>query len=167
MNTNIHNFKADDRVRLVDTRPSGYDCQPCKFTDEREHYMDIPRGSEGLVASPCAPYEDLLYVRFGRKLVSIFYWRLEAVKPTPIQPKAKMTAAVLDLLKSKGSLTSLEAQGVLRCRSLSKRISELKRLGWPITRVLKEDTTGQRYARYSLQATSPVATSLGATGQTT
>ncbi|WP_409063200.1 helix-turn-helix domain-containing protein [Brucella sp. 2716] len=78
-----------------------------------------------------------------------------------------MTAAVLDLLKSKGSLTSLEAQGVLRCRSLSKRISELTRLGWPITRVLKEDTTGQRYARYSLQATSLGATSLGATGQTT
>ncbi|WPM81391.1 helix-turn-helix domain-containing protein [Brucella pseudintermedia] len=71
-------------------------------------------------------------------------------KAAPVQPTAKMTAAVLDLLKSKGSLTALEAQGVLRCRSLSKRISELKRLGWSISRELKEDTTGQRYARYSL-----------------
>ncbi|MEJ5084962.1 helix-turn-helix domain-containing protein [Brucella pseudogrignonensis] len=76
--------------------------------------------------------------------------RLKLTKPAPVVPTLPMTKAVLDLLKQKGTLTSLEAQGVLRCRSLSKRISELKQLGWPIFREMKWDTTGQRYARYSL-----------------
>lgn len=75
---------------------------------------------------------------------------LKLKEPAPVVPTLPMTKAVLDLLKKKGTLTSLEAQGVLRCRSLSKRISELKQLGWPIFREMKWDTTGQRYARYSL-----------------
>lgn len=64
-----------------------------------------------------------------------------------------MTKAVLDLLKAKGSLTSLEANGVLKCRSLAKRVSELRELGWCISRELKKDHSGQRYARYTLMTT--------------
>ncbi|MGN6552103.1 MAG: helix-turn-helix domain-containing protein [Pararhizobium sp.] len=75
-----------------------------------------------------------------------------SVPAKPVYPKAPQTRAVLDMLKRKGSMTSIEAGGVLRVRSLSKRITELRRLGWPIIRELKKDPTGQRYARYHLGA---------------
>lgn len=75
-----------------------------------------------------------------------------AIPSTPIEPTAPMTAQVLQMLRKKGDVTSIEASGVLRCRSLSKRITELKRLGHNITRTLHEDHTGQRYARYILAA---------------
>ncbi len=61
------------------------------------------------------------------------------------------TKEVLSLLKSKGSLTAIEAGGVIRARSLAKRISELKEAGAPITTETKHDHTGQRYARYHLK----------------
>ncbi|MDX0568138.1 hypothetical protein GOL81_23105 [Sinorhizobium medicae] len=62
------------------------------------------------------------------------------------------TKQVLDLLKAKGSLTAIEAGGVLRARSLAKRISELKEAGVAIIAENKLDHTGQRYARYHLKA---------------
>ncbi|WP_208179821.1 helix-turn-helix domain-containing protein [Sinorhizobium medicae] len=62
------------------------------------------------------------------------------------------TKQVLDLLKAKGSLTAIEAGGVLRARSLAKRISELKEAGVSIIAENKLDHTGQRYARYHLRA---------------
>lgn len=68
----------------------------------------------------------------------------------PIEPSAPMTAAVLDLLRKKGAVTSIEAEGVLRCRHLPTRIRELKDLGHKIVTELKHDHTGQRYARYHL-----------------
>ncbi|MER9646817.1 helix-turn-helix domain-containing protein [Mesorhizobium sp. M0199] len=71
------------------------------------------------------------------------------------EPTAPMTKSVLDLLRRKGAITSLEAQGVLRCRQLPARILELKRLGHKIVTELKFDPTGQKYARYHLQ--KPVA----------
>lgn len=71
---------------------------------------------------------------------------------TPREPTAPMTKAVLGLLRSKGSLTSIEAQGVLRCRSLARRILDLKKLGWDIVTEMKRDATDQRYARYHLAA---------------
>lgn len=61
------------------------------------------------------------------------------------------TREVLSLLKSKGSLTAIEAGGVIRARSLPKRISELKEAGVSILAETKHDHTGQRYARYHLQ----------------
>jgi hypothetical protein len=77
---------------------------------------------------------------------------LPVIPAEPIEPTAPMTAQVLQMLRKKGDVTTIEAQGVLRCRSLSKRITELKRLGHKITRTLHEDHTGQRYARYILAA---------------
>jgi hypothetical protein len=76
----------------------------------------------------------------------------KAVPATPVEPTAPMTSEVLKMLRKKGDVTTIEAQGVLRCRSLSKRISELKGLGHRINRTLHEDHTGQRYARYTLAA---------------
>lgn len=61
------------------------------------------------------------------------------------------TREVLSLLKAKGSLTAIEAGGVIRARSLAKRISELKEAGTDIITETKHDHTGQRYARYHLK----------------
>lgn len=61
-----------------------------------------------------------------------------------------MNTLVLLHLLDKGSITNVEAQAVYRCRSLSRRIADLKQEGWPIKTTLKKDQTGQRYARYSL-----------------
>ena len=68
------------------------------------------------------------------------------------EPTAPMQRAVLDLLRRKGAITSMEAQGVLRCRQLPARVLELKRLGHEIVTEMKLDHTGQKYARYHLQA---------------
>lgn len=59
-----------------------------------------------------------------------------------------MTEMVLDHFKLKGDISNIEAQGLLRCRSLSRRVSDLKEEGHIIKSVMKTDSTGQRYARY-------------------
>ncbi|RWP18884.1 MAG: hypothetical protein EOR00_09625 [Mesorhizobium sp.] len=79
------------------------------------------------------------------------YNEIEIVEQPAKEPTAPMTKSVLDLLRRKGAITSLEAQGVLRCRQLPARILELKRLGHKIVTELKADPTGQKYARYHLQ----------------
>lgn len=145
----LHNFTTGTAVRLVETRMSDYSGQP--FGKPRGVYENIPEGSEGVVIHG-HEHSSFVSVRFGSRSTSLYHWRLALVDKAPVKPTAKMTAAVLDLLQTKGTLTSLEAQGVLRCRSLSKRISELKQMGWKISRELKKDTTGQTYARYSLAA---------------
>lgn len=84
---------------------------------------------------------------------------VNALKPkpiptTPVRPTAPMARAVLEMIEAKGTVSALEAGGVLKCRDLPKRISELRQLGWNIQRELKNDTRdGQRYARYYLLRT--------------
>lgn len=146
---NAHNFTKGTTVRLVETRQADYHGQPSG--EPLGHYEGIPEGSEGEVIQG-HERSSFVSVRFGSSITSLYHWRLALAVKAPVKPTAKMTAAVLNLLQTKGTLTSLEAQGVLRCRSLSKRISELKQLGWKISRELKKDTTGQTYARYSLAA---------------
>ena len=64
--------------------------------------------------------------------------------------KLSMTTMILNHLIREGSISSVEAQALYRCRSLSRRITDLKQDGYSITSVLKKDVTGQRYARYEL-----------------
>ena len=59
-----------------------------------------------------------------------------------------MDMAVLNHLKQVGHITNVEANAVLKCRSVSKRISSLRKAGHPIHREFKVDSQGQRYARY-------------------
>lgn len=59
-----------------------------------------------------------------------------------------MTDLILDHLKTKGSITNVEAQALYRCRALPRRIADLKAKGHEIMSVLRQDQTGQRYARY-------------------
>ena len=69
----------------------------------------------------------------------------------PKVPTAPMTTAVLEMLPKKGTITALEAGGVLKCRMLPFQIKALRDLGWSIKTQLKKDPVdGQRYARYPL-----------------
>ena len=62
-----------------------------------------------------------------------------------LNPQAQL---VLDHLKKVGSITAMEAIGIYRARSLSRRICDLKAAGHKIHSIMKTDNTGQRYARY-------------------
>lgn len=58
--------------------------------------------------------------------------------------------AVLRHLRDAGSITNVEANAVLRVRSVSRRITELQDHGVRIRKETKYDSTGQRYTRYYL-----------------
>ena len=61
------------------------------------------------------------------------------------------TYQVLQHLIASGSITNVEAHTVLKCRSVSKRISELvNTYGLPVAKVHRRDSTGQRFVRYKL-----------------
>lgn len=61
------------------------------------------------------------------------------------------TRAVLDHLIDAGSITNVEANAVLKCRSVAKRISELiDDHNVKIDREWKKDSQGQRYVKYTL-----------------
>lgn len=59
---------------------------------------------------------------------------------------------VLNHLQNFGNLSTAEAATVYKIRSLPRRITDLKELGYNISVELKRDPTGQRYARYTLQS---------------
>jgi len=84
-------------------------------------------------------------------------------KPSPFQRvnRETMNALVLrHLLPAEGGpghITAIEAQALYKCRSLSRRICDLKAAGYKITTVRKTDLTGQRYVRYYLVGQKPVS----------
>ncbi|RUX95939.1 MULTISPECIES: helix-turn-helix domain-containing protein [unclassified Mesorhizobium] len=73
----------------------------------------------------------------------------EPVKTKPLTPQAR---DVLKMLQASGRITGVQAANVLKVRSLSRRIVDLKEAGHKIERKMKVDHTGQRYAEYSLAA---------------
>ena len=61
------------------------------------------------------------------------------------------THQVLCHLIIAGSITNVEAHAVLKCRSVSKRISELvNTYGIDVAKLHRRDSTGQRFVRYVL-----------------
>ena len=61
------------------------------------------------------------------------------------------TNQVLRHLIAAGSITNVEAHAVLKCRSVSKRISELVNIhGIELAKLHRRDSTGQRFVRYAL-----------------
>ena len=61
------------------------------------------------------------------------------------------THQVLHHLIAAGSITNVEAHAVLKCRSVSKRISELvNTYGIDVAKLQRRDSTGQRFVRYVL-----------------
>lgn len=60
----------------------------------------------------------------------------------------RMDDVILAHLKDVGNITAMEANGLYKCRSLSRRITSIKRKGHVIRSVPNVDRTGQRYVRY-------------------
>lgn len=71
------------------------------------------------------------------------------VYPEMLSPQAKL---VLDHLLVSGTITNIEANAVLRVRSVSRRITEITDAGYDISRERKRDSQGQAYVRYKLEA---------------
>ena len=57
---------------------------------------------------------------------------------------------VLYHLREYGSITTDEAHLLLGVRSLSRRITDLRRNGYKIMRKFEKDSAGRRYVRYFL-----------------
>ena len=63
------------------------------------------------------------------------------------------TTMILDHMKRTGSITMREALLDYSIQSLTKRISDLRKMGYRIkTERRLHPTTGQRYARYKLES---------------
>lgn len=63
---------------------------------------------------------------------------------------------IIEHMKRTGSITMREALIDYSIQSLTKRIQELRSLGWKIKSVAKtHPTTGQRYTRYTLLRKTP------------
>ena len=57
---------------------------------------------------------------------------------------------ILGHLRKVGNISGLEAHNLYKVRSLTRRITSLRRMGVPIQPEHKRDATGQRYVRYHL-----------------
>lgn len=60
------------------------------------------------------------------------------------------TMRILDHLKNVGSISFVEANDLYRCRSLPRRIKDLREKGYDIISEWRKDHLGQKYTRYSL-----------------
>lgn len=58
------------------------------------------------------------------------------------------TMKVLRHLRDNGSITPMEAHIVHNVRSLSSRMSEIAKAGYPVLKEFHKDATGQRYVKY-------------------
>ncbi len=57
---------------------------------------------------------------------------------------------ILDHLINVGSISFVEANDLYRCRSLTRRIADLREQQWAIASEWRRDALGQRYTRYSI-----------------
>lgn len=60
----------------------------------------------------------------------------------------KQANRVLEHLQTAGSITNVEANAVLKVRSVSRRMTDIIRAGYPIRKETRFDSEGQRYVRY-------------------
>lgn len=65
--------------------------------------------------------------------------------------KQKQKRAVLAYLEEKGEITTMEAVEELGVLSLPRRIMELKRDGYPITKEYRSGNNGSRYGVYHFE----------------
>ena len=66
--------------------------------------------------------------------------------------KGTMTWDLLMALKAGERLTPLVALERYRCLSLSQRLGELRRMGWPISRQMVKVPSGKSVAEYRMAA---------------
>lgn len=67
-----------------------------------------------------------------------------------VPEKGTMTYELLFALKAGERLTPLSALERFHCFSLSQRMGELRRAGWPIVSVMVTVPSGKRVAQYSM-----------------
>lgn len=63
---------------------------------------------------------------------------------------APQTAKIASHLTETGTITGVEAAAIYKCRSLPRRIKDIRDAGVEIDGQIKHDLTGQRYTRYTL-----------------
>lgn len=74
--------------------------------------------------------------------------QLDLMPHCKLPSKGTMTWELLMALKNGQKLTPLDALNKYACLSLSQRIGELKRAGWPICSEMVEVNSGKRVACY-------------------
>lgn len=78
---------------------------------------------------------------------------LEVIQKSKREKKKRLTPQsrqVLEMIQRTGRITGVQAWNVLKVRSLSRRIADLKTAGYNIISTMKTDHLGQRYAEYTL-----------------
>lgn len=81
----------------------------------------------------------------------------KAPSPAPLKVRAALINPMSQRdriafhLRCHGSITSVEAEAIYRCRRLASRIDELRKAGMKIISATRHDPTGQRYVRYVLK----------------
>lgn len=77
--------------------------------------------------------------------------------PVRVPARGTMTYELLVALQNGERLTPLTALEKYRCFSLSQRMGELRRAGWPIVAVMVTVSSGKRVAQYSMGSESEAA----------
>lgn len=70
-------------------------------------------------------------------------------------PNTTQVRRILDHLLDTGSITNVEAQAMYKCRSITRRIADIRQMGYEVKSDWKTDHTGQRYVRYWLMNKTP------------
>lgn len=78
--------------------------------------------------------------------------QLELVPQCRVPDRGTVSYEILMALKSGEKLTPLVALDRFRCLSLSQRVGELKRAGWPIISEMVSVNSGKRVAQYRMAA---------------
>lgn len=69
-------------------------------------------------------------------------------KPKKLTPQV---ASLLNYLRTKKTITAVEARAVFQIEALPRRIADLKDAGYDIEKKMKKDAKGKRYARYTFK----------------
>lgn len=100
--------------------------------------------------------DALIYMRINLEKVEVHLQELtnkvEEERAAPAYPKTitPQMRKVLNHLRTKGSITALEAMGVYNIYRLAARVKELRLAGYDINTDRRRDHNGKQYARYTL-----------------
>ena len=78
--------------------------------------------------------------------------QLPLIAECRVPDRGTVSYEILMALKAGEKLTPLVALEKFRCLSLSQRVGELKRAGWPIHSEMVEVGSGKRVAQYRMAA---------------
>jgi hypothetical protein len=79
--------------------------------------------------------------------------QLDLLAECRVPEQGTVAYQILMALKQGQRLTPLLALAEFNCLSLSQRIGELKKMGWPITTEMVKVASGKSVAQYTLKST--------------